>query len=70
MGPPAVGGFQSICPGGSLGVITPSRGARLSSGAGLQQGEEAVNAIIPEFDKTLKAQGKTGEPTIKELALS
>ena len=57
----------ATAPAAASGLFTPSRGARLSSGAGLQQGEEAVNAIIPEFDKTLKAQGKTEVPTIKEF---
>jgi hypothetical protein len=43
-----------------------NRAARLSSGAGLTQGEDVVNSVIPEFDKTLKAQGKKGIGTVAE----
>jgi hypothetical protein len=43
------------------------RAARLSSGAGLTQGEEAVKSVLPEFDKTLKAQGKGEIKSIGEF---
>lgn len=54
---------------GALGGLAPkqNREARLSSGAGLTQGEEALKPIVPELDKTLKSQGKTEVKTIGEF---
>jgi hypothetical protein len=53
----------------ALGGLAPkqNRATRLSSGAGLTQGEESVKAIVPEFDKTLASQGKTEVKTIGDF---
>jgi hypothetical protein len=44
-----------------------NREARMSSGAGLTQGEEALRAITPELDTTLKSQGNTEVKSIGEF---
>jgi hypothetical protein len=44
-----------------------SREARLSSGAALSQGKESLHGLVPEFDKTLQAQGAKGVKTIGEF---
>jgi hypothetical protein len=53
-------------PAALSGVGSQNREARMSSGAGLTQGEEALKAITPELDTTLKGQGKSGVKSIGE----
>ena len=55
--PAALGGLKS----------GQNREARMSSGAGLTQGEDALKTITPELDRTLKSQGKPEVGTIGEF---
>lgn len=68
------GAEQGLYELGGLGVskiaskIMPiSRGARLSYAGGASQGEAALNALAPDFDKTLAATGSRAPRTVKEF---